>query len=218
MKQKNLTSLFIATTFLLAFVLWTVIISFIDVKAIGPNGSKVGLATLNGAIKELIGVHFALYVITDWLGLVPIAVALGFAILGLIQWIKRKNILKVDFDVLILGCFYIVVFATYILFEYVVINRRPVFINGYLEASYPSSTTMLVTCVMPTTIMQLTWRIKNDALKKILTVLISLFIAFMVIGRFISGVHWFTDIFGGLLYSVGIVALYYFFCIKLTIK
>ena len=124
------------------------------------------MSVVNSAVKALIGSHLTLYIITDWLGLVPIAVAFSFATLGLCQWIKRKRITMVDRDILLLGIFYIVVFATYIAFEFIVINRRPVLINGYLEASYPSSTTMLVTCVMPTAVMQFKRRIKGQNLKR----------------------------------------------------
>ena len=133
---------------------------------------------------------------------------MGFALLGLIQWIKRKNILKVDYNILILGGFYIVVMAVYVLFEMLVVNYRPVLICGILEASYPSSTTMLVMCVMPTAIMQFNARIKNGILKRWVSSAITVFIAFMVIGRLVSGVHWFTDIVGGALLSAGLVMLY----------
>ena len=133
---------------------------------------------------------------------------MGFGTLGLIQWIKRKLFLKVDYSILVLGGFYIVVMAVYVLFEMLVVNYRPVLINGYLEASYPSSTTILVMCVMPTAIMQFNARIKNDILKRWVSSAISTFIAFMVIGRLVSGVHWFTDIIGGALLSTGLVLMY----------
>jgi len=197
---------------LTAFVLWTVAICFVDVRAIGPQGSSVGFAGINGFVHNLTGVHWGLYTITDWLGLVPLFVCMGFGILGLVQWIKRKSIRKVDYDILILGGFYIITIAAYLLFESVVINYRPVLIGGILEASYPSSTTMLVMCVMPTAIMQLKSRIKNKAVCTIASVTIIAFIAFMVIGRLISGVHWFTDIVGGALLSAGLVMLYYSVC------
>ena len=100
------------------------------------------------------------------------------------------------------------VIAVYVLFEYVVVNRRPVLIDGYLEASYPSSTTMLVMCVMPTAIMQLRSRIKNGMLRRVIVGVITIFIAFMVIGRLVSGVHWVTDIIAGALISAGLVVAY----------
>ena len=209
MKNADKKKFLIGAGFLAAFVLWTVLVSLVDIRAIGPNGSSVGFATLNGYVHERTGVNFPLYTITDWLGLVPIGVALGFAMLGLAQWIKRKSLLKVDRSLLVLGGFYVVVVAAYLFFEIVVINYRPVLLDGYLEASYPSSTTMLVMCVMPAAMMQLHARIKNHVFRRCVMVSIAVFMAFMVIGRLISGVHWFTDIVGGALLSAGLVMIYY---------
>jgi len=194
---------------LVAFVLWTVALCFVDVREIGPQGSSVGFSGINGFVHTLTGVHFSLYNITDWLGLVPIFMCMGFGILGLVQWIKRKSICKVDYDILVLGGFYVVTIVAYSLFEIVVINYRPVLIEGILEASYPSSTTMLVMCVMPTAVMQFNSRIKSKALRNIVAATIIAFIAFMVIGRLVSGVHWFTDIVGGVLLSAGLVMMYH---------
>ena len=208
MKKKNKRLFWIGAGLLVGFVLWTVLICFVDVRAIGPEGSSVGFSTINGFIHELTSVNWFLYTVTDWLGLVPLGVAFGFAVLGLVQWIKRKSLLKVDQCILTLGGFYIVVMAVYILFEIVVINYRPTLINGYLEASYPSSTTMLVMCVMPTAMMQLRTRIKNKAFSRCVMVAITAFIVFMVIGRLVSGVHWITDIIGGALFSSGVVLIY----------
>lgn len=210
MQKRNSKNLYLAMIFLAAFVLWTVLLCFLDLKAIGPKNSVVGFSTLNQFVHNLTGVNMWLYTVTDWLGLVPIAFAFGFGLLGLFQWIRRKKITLVDFNLFVLGGFYIVVIAVYILFEYIPINSRPVLINGFLEVSYPSSTTLLVTCVMPTAIMQFKNRIKNIALRKIVIILITTFILFMVIGRLISGVHWFTDIVGGALLSTGLVLMYKF--------
>ena len=207
--MKRVRKSFIVSICLLtAFVLWTVAISFADVRAIGPQGSSVGFAGINGYVHNLTGVHFTLYNITDWLGLVPIFVCMGFGVLGLMQWIKRKSICKVDHDILVLGGFYIITIAAYLFFENVVINYRPVLINGYLEASYPSSTTSLVTCVIPTAVMQFNSRIRNKLLRNIVATTLIAFIAFMVIGRLLSGVHWLTDIVGGALLSTGLVLMY----------
>lgn len=159
-------------------------------------------------MHALTGVHMQLYTITDWLGLVSVAFGFGFALLGLVQWFKRKRIRKVDRSILILGVFYIVTLAAYLFFESYVINYRPVLIEGYLEASYPSSTTLLVLCVMPTAILQLRERIKKRAFCKVATIIIKAFIVFMVVGRLVSGVHWLTDIIGGILLSAGLVMLY----------
>ena len=208
MKKKIRRLFFVGASLLAEFVLWTVLIRFVDVQAIGPQESSVGFAMLNGYVHSLTGENMSLYVITDWLGLVPIGVAFGFAVLGLVQLIKRKSLFKVDLSILVLGGFYIVVMAVYVLFEMVVINYRPILIDGYLEASYPSSTTMLVMCVMPTAMMQLRTRIKNKVFSRCVMVAIATFVAFMVIGRLVSGVHWITDIIGGALFSAGVVMIY----------
>ena len=208
MRKESQRNFCIATCMLLAFLLWTVAIQFVDVQAIGPQESSVGFATINQFAHNLTGVHMSLYAITDWLGLVPLAFVMGIALLGLVQWIKRKYLLKVDYSILVLGGFYIVVMAVYVLFEVFVVNYRPVLIGGILEASYPSSTTMLVMCVMPTAIMQFNARIKNNILKRFVASAITVFVVFMVIGRLLSGVHWFTDIIGGALLSAGLVMMY----------
>ena len=211
MKKQNLKNLRAAVCLIGVFALWTAAVCSVDVRVIGPNDSTVGFASLNVFFHNLTGVHMTMYTITDWLGLVPVAFGFGFALFGLVQWIRRKNILKVDFSILILGGFYIVTLAAYILFEEFVINYRPVLIEGFLEASYPSSTTLLVLCVMPTAIMQFNSRIKNRILKRVIAAIIVAFMVFMVIGRTVSGVHWLSDIIGGILLSAGLVTLYKFF-------
>ena len=210
MKKETKKNFGITVILLGAFALWSAAVRLVDVQPIGPQGSAVGFATINGWVHSLAGVHMSLYTVTDWLGLVPIGAAMGFALLGLIQWIKRKHLRQVDYSIIVLGGFYLLVMAAYVLFEVFVINYRPVLINGCLEASYPSSTTMLVLCVMPTTLMQLNARIKNQTLKRWVGFGITAFILFMVIGRLLSGVHWFTDIIGGALLSAGLVMLYYY--------
>ena len=205
LKKKNFIS---AVILLLLFIFWTIAVSSIDLKPIGPLESSVGFATLNHFWHNFVGVNFTIYTITDCLGIVPFAVCFGIGILGLIQLFKRKNVLKVDYDILVLGGFYMVVILAYILFETVIINYRPVLIEGVLEASYPSSTTMLTLCVMPTAIIQFKNRIKYKTLRNIIIFISVLFTLFMVIGRIVSGVHWITDIIGGALLSTGLVMFY----------
>ncbi len=213
MERKSKTHLLAGTLFVLLFILWTIAVAFVDVQPIGPLKSAVGFSTINAYVHNLFGVHLSLYVITDWLSLIPLGFAFGFAILGLAQWINRRHLLKVDLNILILGIFYLTVFAVYILFEYMVINYRPILINGYLEVSYPSSTTVLVLCILPTAVMQFKTRIKHSGFRRAITVLIDAFTAFMVIGRILSGVHWITDIIGGVFISAGLLMLYKGFCI-----
>ena len=205
-------SFWIALGLLAAFGLWTAAVCLVDVQPIGPRGTEVGFATLNRFVHRLTGVNWTLYTVTDWLGLVPLAVVMGFGLLGLTQWIRRRHIKRVDRSILVLGTFYVAVLAVFILFEKVVVNYRPVLIEGVLEASYPSSTTMLVLCVMPTAILELRSRIRSSGLGLCLTVLTVAFAAFMVAGRLLSGVHWISDIIGGGMLSAGLVGMYDAFC------
>lgn len=216
MKTNTKKDFLIAAAVLAAFVLWTLAVCMVDAAPIGPEESTVGFAAMNGAFHRLTGVHMSLYTITDWLSLVPVGCILGFALLGFVQWIRRKHLLKVDHSILILGGFYIIVLAVYLLFEELAINYRPVLIGGILEASYPSSTTMLVLCVMTTARMQLSARIGNTAFRKAAECTINFFTVFMVLGRIISGVHWITDIIGGALLSAGLVMLYRAFVRMIT--
>ena len=208
MKRENKRRLCAGAGLLAAFALWTAAVRIVDVRPIGPEGSTVGFAAANGFVHSLTGVHMSLYVLTDWLGLIPIGAAAGFALLGLVQWIRRKSLWKVDRSLLALGGFYLAVMAAYVCFEMCVVNYRPVLIDGRLEASYPSSTTMLVLCVMPTAAMQLNARMRDGALRRCVVFAINAFTILMVAGRLLSGVHWFSDIIGGALLSAGLVMMY----------
>ena len=194
--------------FLLLFLVWTWLIINVDVQPIGQNNTNIGLASFNSWFHSLTGVHMWIYVITDWLGLVPIFVCMYFGVIGFIQLVKRKSIFKVDYDLLILGVYYIIVILSYLIFELIPINYRPILIDGRMEVSYPSSTTLLVLSVMPTLIFQMNRRLKNIKLKQLFIILVILFSVFMIIGRLISGVHWFSDIVGSILISVGYYYMY----------
>ena len=214
--QKNTKRNFtITATFFILFSVFTILVMFVDVRAIGPYGSSVGLAGVNQYVWNITGVNMIWYHITDWLGFAGIFTALGFSVLGLIQLIKRKSFKKVDADIYILGAFYILVIALYCFFETFIVNYRPVLINGYLEASYPSTHTMIICSIMGTAILQWRDRIHNKPLQITLIVLSIAVIFITVAGRLISGVHWFSDIIGGLFLSGALVMLYYS-CVRLA--
>ena len=208
MKERSKKLLFTGILLIVVFAIWTLLIQVVDVQPIGQNGTNIGFATFNIWFHELTGVHMAIYTMTDWMGLIPIFVCMIFGGIGLGQWIKRRSLLKVDRDILFLGIYYVIVIFGYLIFEMIPINYRPILIEGVMEASYPSSTTLLVLSVMPTLTFQMNRRMKNMAVCKILSVLTILFSSFMVVGRWICGVHWFTDIIGSIILSTGLFCVY----------
>ena len=203
--KKNLK---MSLMLMIGFVVWTYLVQIVDVRIIGESLTSVGFSLLNEWFFNFTGVHMLIYYVTDWLSLIPLGVCLFFGVIGLIQLIKRKNIFKVDYDILVLGFYYILVISIYILFEIIPINYRPILINGIKEVSYPSSTTLLVLSVMLSLSFQIKRRMPNNKLKTLALIINGLFCVFMVGGRAISGVHWLSDIIGSLMLSFGLYHLY----------
>ena len=208
MKAKGKRGVCAGVILILVFALWTFLVLHVDVQPVGQNGTNIGFASVNTRFHALTGVHMGLYTLTDWLGLVPIAVCLFFGAAGFMQMIRRKSLLRVDADILLLGVYYIAVILAYLVFEMVPVNYRPIPIDGVMEASYPSSTTLLVLSVMPTLAFQANRRAKSGAVRTAATVFAVLFSAFMAVGRLVSGVHWLTDILGAVWLSAGLYLLY----------
>ncbi|HCH6636429.1 TPA: phosphatase PAP2 family protein [Clostridioides difficile] len=207
--NSNKKIFFLTGLLFLTFLMFTFIIKEVDVQPIGPHNSLVGLATLNKYIFDCFGVNLLWYNITDWLGVLAILTAFGFAVVGLYQLIKRKSLFKVDKEIMLLGIFYVIVILVYIFFENVIVNYRPIILETNLEASYPSSHTMIVICIMGTALLVFKHLLCNHLYQKISNVICISLIVITVLGRLISGVHWFTDIIGGILLSLALVMLYY---------
>ena len=193
--------------FAVLFLIWIAIIKLVDVSAIGPEGTEVGLAGINKAIHEALGVNMILYKITDILGYVALLVAGLFALFGFVQVIKRKSLAKVDGAIYALAGLYVVTIGLYVIFEKVIINYRPVIMPDEvaLEASFPSSHTMLACVIFGSAIVMIGKYIDNDMLRKLLIALAAVLLILVVAGRLVSGVHWFTDIVGGVLISGALV-------------
>ena len=208
MKKRGEKLLCGGSLMLALFVVWTWLVQSVDVRPAGVLGTDIGFVEINVRFHELTGVHMWLYIVTDWLGLVPVFVCLLFGSVGAVQLVKRKSLHKVDLDIILLGLYYLLVVVCYLAFERFPVNYRPILIEGRMEASYPSSTTLLVLSVMPTLVFQIQRRWNGGKTKRMVSVATVVFTAFMVIGRLLSGVHWLTDIVGSMLLSAGLFCLY----------
>ena len=204
-KKRNF---FISTISILLAVVFTILVKVVDLKQVGVNGTSIGFATLNQFVFKTTGVNMIWYHITDWLGLMPIFMAMVYSLLGLVQLIKRKSLFKVDKEIIILGLFYVVVISIYIFFEKVIVNYRPILMNGFLEASYPSSHTLMTICLYGSSII-VNKKMFNNKITKLMNMLSLIIIFITVIGRLISGVHWFTDIVGGIFISIALLMTLY---------
>ena len=208
--MKNNRNLLFAAVSGLSAALLIILVRFVDVRPIGPEGTSVGLSHLNQFIFDRFGVNMLWYEITDWLGVAAVLTAFLFALTGMVQLIKRRSLLKVDRAILALGGLYIIVIGLYVLFEVLIVNYRPIIMPGGTgpEASFPSSHTMLVCVIMGSAMMLIDRYITGKTLLSLLRIICAVIIGVTVIGRSIAGVHWFTDILGGILISAALLALF----------
>lgn len=193
---------------LVLFIALIVLIKFVDVASIGPNESEIGLSGMNKGVRDLIGRSDTWYLISELLGYVAIAVALLFVVLAVLQLIRRKSVKKIDTDLIGLGLIYVLLVVVYLLFEILKINYRPVLIDSELEASFPSSHTLLAVCILGTAIVQFIFRLQRKVWKWLAVSLCCVVMAVIVVGRLLSGVHWFTDIIGGIFIACALVLAY----------
>ena len=205
MKKKNII---ISIVLVLVAIFYTILVKSIDLQAIGPNGSIVGFATINKFFSNLIGVHMSLYKLTEYLGYLALLLAFNYALIGILQLFKRKSLLKIDKEIIILGIFYVIVIGLYIFFEKVIINYRPVLIDGVLEASYPSSHTLLALCICGSSLIINKYLFKDKKSAKYGNIIAIILMISILLGRLISGVHWLSDIIGGVLISLALLTIF----------
>ena len=203
-KESILETLFLIV---LSFI-YIIIVRKIDVQNIGPNNTEVGLASINSYFHKLLGSNMTIYKITEILGMIALIIVGIYGIIGLKQLIKEKSLKKVDSKIISLGILYVLLGIVYVLFEKVIINYRPVLIDGELEASFPSSHTMLAICICMSSIMVNKGFIKNKKYLKITNISLVILMTLIVLGRFISGVHWFSDIIGGIIISITLLSIF----------
>ncbi|CDE72725.1 pAP2 family protein [Acidaminococcus sp. CAG:917] len=206
--KKVRNDFIMAGVVLLISIIFTILVSTVDVQPSGISGTNLGFSTINHSVFDSIGTNDAIYLATEILGYIFIIPAAFFAVLGIIQLIKRKNLKKVDLHFYALLGLYIAVAATYVFFELVAVNYRPILIDGKAEASYPSSHTMLAITVLLSSFLMICRLVKNRTIKFVALGVTAVCSVAMAILRLYSGVHWATDIIGGILISVSLVLIF----------
>lgn len=207
MSKKTKTLFLSSAIAFILFVIFTLLLKYINVKPAGPEDSLVGLDGLNEALT--FSSHPFFYDLTKYLGYFALLLAVLYACTGFLQMIKRGGIAKVDKDLIALGGVYALTIVVFVFFEFVVINYRPVMMAEGLEASYPSTHTMLSIVVFLTSIHLARKQIKNKKLQNAAVIVCIALTVIAVAGRLISGVHWFTDIVGAVIISASLVLLFY---------
>lgn len=189
---------------------FTIIVKFVDVQPIGPEGSKVGLAGLNSIVFLNIGESPFWRQLTDFLGIALGVVVVAYVIFAIIRLVRTKSLKKLNRELLMLGFFYLVLAIIYLVFEkLLIVNFRPILIDGALEASYPSSHTLFALAICGSAIM-VNSRLFSGLASKVLNIVLCILAPLIVIGRLLSGVHWFTDIAGGVLFAAVLLASFSF--------
>ena len=204
--MKNKKNILICVLLVLISIIYTLLVKYVDTSTIGPNGSVVGFSSLNSFVFNLTGNNMTLYKITEILGIIPILIALMYAVIGLIQVIDRKS-LKVDKELIALGILYVVVILIYVFFEKCIINYRPVIIDGILEASYPSSHTLLSICICGSALLINKYLFNNKKIYKYINIISIISMVLIVLGRLLSGVHWASDIIGSIIISITLLKI-----------
>ena len=207
--KKETRNILVSIFLTIISFLYVYLVKTVDIMAIGPKGSKVGFGTVNKYFKDMFTYNKTIYKVTEILGLIALLIVAIYGLVGLVQLIKRKSFCKIDKRIYILGAFYVLVGLIYVFFEKVVTNYRPVIMDGKLEASFPSSHTVLAICVCLSAISINKFYIKDESKLKLANIFIMILMTLIVIGRFISGVHWFSDIIGGIVISSTLLSYYF---------
>ena len=216
--KKHIIACLLFSLLALAF---TVLVKTVGVSEVVVNNTSgeissttttnIGFSAINSSIRDLRGYSEVWYKISKYAGYIVFIPAITFVLLGAYQLFKRGSLKKVDRELKLLAPFYIAVGAVYILFEkFLIINYCPVLRDGVLKSSYPSSHTLLAMCLCCSAMMVVARLLRKNHAK--LAIMVNLVLTALmlvtVVARFLSGVHWLTDIIGSVFISS---ALLFFF-------
>ena len=201
----------------LVFIVWTILVKTIDMSYI-LNVGFIGFSHFNFQINDMV-VNFEKTELFNKLSDVGLylsfLIVLAFAVIGVVEWIKRKSLKKVDPILFILLAAYVTVVIEYFIFEIVKINYSPLSVPEDLHASYPSTHVLMFITFLMTGLLAMFEYLKVHKSIKIASISFGVILSVVyAIARLFSGRHYFTDIVAGLFLSASIIAL--FIGLKLT--
>lgn len=206
--MKNIRNIIMSVIMTIFSGVFVYLVKTVDVKAIGPNKSSVGFSGINKAYADMVGSNMTIYKLTEIFGLLVFIIVGIYGLIGIYQLFKRKSLFKVDREIIGLGILYVLMISLYLIFDKIAINYRPIIIDGELEPSFPSSHTMLAICTCVSSLMVYKKYVPSKFNYLILfsTVLL---LTLVFLGRTISGVHWISDILGGVIISLTLLTYFY---------
>ena len=216
--KKN-WKLLVGAAFFVLFLILIVLLKAVDVELDANTGKEIGLSSVNFAARDAIGERFGLYDLTEYLGYLAILVAACFAVWAVVRFFfARFDLRKTGLDFAVLAGLYAAVICFYVLFELWVVNYRPLLLEGKAEASFPSSHTMLAITVFVSAGRILYRRFVLRVSPVLFSLPFYLLAAFVTVARLLSGVHWLTDILGGVLLAAALLFLFSFFSDRVPVK
>ena len=209
--MKRLVNYFPALFLTLVFIVWTILVKTIDMSYI-DNVGYIGFSHFNFQVNNFV-VEYVRIETFDKLSDIGLylsfAVVLTFGVIGIVQWIKRKSIKKVDSILFALLAIYVITVIEYFIFEIVKINYSPLSTAEELHASYPSSHVLFFIIFVMTGVLAMFEYVKVHKAIKVTTISFAALVSLVyVVVRLLSGQHFFTDIVGGLFLSASIIALF----------
>lgn len=207
--KKHIINFSITAALFVVFAVFTIIAKFVDTGLVLTTNTKIGLSSINKPIFDSIKISDAWGTVSTVLFLVAALVALALIVIGVREFIKTKQLSKVNHKILFLIGLYMLTVFFYFLFEILIVNYRPLLDEGLAKASYPSSHTLLVCVVCLSACFVVPDYIKNKPLKITIISLLILISLLTPVTRMLAGMHWFSDIIGSLLLSAALVMCYY---------
>lgn len=207
---KKKTCITMACLFMGLYIVLLVMLYSVDVTFEGVNGSRIGLSGINIPIRDAIGTNMIFYNISKYVGALGIALVGVLAVWFLVRIIREKSLKALTRKEYELGVLYLLTCVLYVVFSKIVINYRPIikWDEEGPESSFPSTHAMIAVVIFGSFCCIAGNYIKNEKLCKLIRILCVILAVLVIVGRMLSGVHWFTDIVGGVLVALSLVFAY----------